>query len=144
MGRFRYHAATDLIMMDKTQSQRGVVLVIDDAGPVREAVKDLLAIIDVPVLVAEDGYEGLRIYENRMNEIAIILLDLNMPGLSGQETLQQLYELNPAVKVILSSGYSAEAIAEKCDGVVGFLQKPYDGHELIEQISQHLRLSGLG
>ena len=129
-------------MMNKIQPQRGAVLVIDDAGPVREAVKDLLAIINITVLVAEDGHEGLRTYENRMNEIAIILLDLNMPGLSGQETLQQLYQLNPTVKVILSSGYSAEAITENYDGVVGFLQKPYDGHELIEQISQHLHLSG--
>ena len=138
MGHFRYHAPTDLIMIHKTQPQRRVVLVIDDAGSVREAVKDLLAIIDVIVLVAEDGYEGLRIYEKRMNEIALILLDLNMPGLSGQETLQQLYQLNPAVKVILSSGYSAEAVTENCDGVVGFLQKPYDGDELIEQIGHHL------
>jgi DNA-binding NtrC family response regulator len=125
-------------MKDKGHSPRGVVLVIDDEAPVREAVVDILAFINVAVVIARNGYEGIHIYQERMAEIALILLDLSMPGLSGQETLQQLRRLNPAVKVILSSGYSAAEVRSQFDKATDFLQKPYDVGQLIDLVSQYL------
>jgi CheY-like chemotaxis protein len=94
--------------------------------------------VGVVVLAAEDGREGIQIYQERMDEIDLILLDLAMPGLSGQETLKQLREINPAVKVILSSGYSEEEITTEFDFAKDFLQKPYNIDRLIELVDQYL------
>ena len=125
-------------MMEAKSQQSGVVLVIDDQAPVREAVGEVLAMVGVVVLTAENGREGIQIYQERMDEIDLVLLDLAMPGLSGQETLQQLRQINPAIKVILSSGYGEEEIAKGFANAEDYLQKPYNIDQLIQLVSQYL------
>ncbi len=75
-----------------------------------------------------------------IGEINLVILDLIMPGMGGGETFDKLRELNPKVKVLLSSGYSlegeaAEVMARGCDG---FIQKPFDPKTLSEAIHQIL------
>ncbi|MEJ2750371.1 MAG: response regulator [Anaerolineae bacterium] len=63
-----------------------------------------------------------------------------MPGMSGQDTLAALRQINPAVRVILSSGYNeVEAMRRfRAEGVMGFMQKPYSAGQLIQTVKQHL------
>lgn len=125
-------------MEERTEQQSRKVLVIDDQAPVREAVEEVLAMVGIVVLAAEDGHMGIHMYQERMDEIDLVLLDLSMPGLSGQETLRQLRQINPAIKVILSSGYSEEEITKEFDYAKDFLQKPYNIDRLIELVDQYL------
>ncbi|MEJ2748128.1 MAG: response regulator [Anaerolineae bacterium] len=116
------------------------VLVIDDQETVCEAVVDILALENIPVITALEGEAGVEIYRARQAEIGLVLLDLIMPGMDGHETLQALHEINPDVAVVLSSGYDEAVISQKIDKrrLVGFLKKPYNLKVLIETVTQHL------
>ncbi|MBI5564145.1 MAG: GAF domain-containing protein [Chloroflexi bacterium] len=117
-----------------------LILVIDDEEPVRLAVADILDDCGLSVIAAEDGETGVRLYRERQAEIQLVLLDLSMPGQSGEETFQQLRALNPWVRVILSSGYNQAEVARRFAGAgySGFIQKPYDDVTLINAIKRYL------
>ena len=123
---------------EKRQAQQKIVLVIDDEAPVREAVADVMEMIGVQVLAAENGRVALTLYQEYMADIELVLLDLSMPGLSGLETLGKLRQLNPQAKVIISSGYSAQDTVPAVDEITVFLQKPYDVNNLIKFVSNFL------
>ncbi len=128
----------------KTKSKSlGYVLVIDDEEPVRMAVTDMLELAEIRVLSAADGQSGITLFEARKEEIDLVLLDLSMPGLGGEETLNELQKIDPGIKVVLSSGYNKAEVARRFEGkgLVGFIAKPYTLSTLIEGISMHLETS---
>jgi len=108
------------------------VLVVEDEEQIRNLARRVLEQLGYVVLEAVDGVHGLTVYQQEQQRIAAVILDLTMPKKSGLEVLATLRRLNPAVRVILSSGYSAAA--QKLDlprlGVMAFLQKPYVPNEL--------------
>jgi len=90
---------------------RQLVLVIDDEEPVRDAVTDILDLEGLPVLAVSDGRTAIDLYRQRQADIALILLDLSMPGLDGEETFHELRQIDARVRVLLSSGYSRDEVA---------------------------------
>jgi DNA-binding NtrC family response regulator len=127
--------------MTEVNSKKHLVLVIDDEEAVREAVTDILEFEGLDVVTAVDGEHGIAQFQRHLDSIDLILLDLSMPGLSGAETFRQLKEIDPDVKVILSSGYD-EAEATRLfvgKGLAGFLQKPYNLTSLIDKVNEYLR-----
>ena len=92
------------------------------------------------MLAAPDGKTGLALYREHQAEISLVLLDLSMPGISGEETFRQLRALDPRVRVILSSGYDESEVSARFAGqaLTGFLQKPYRMADLAAAISLHL------
>jgi signal transduction histidine kinase/CheY-like chemotaxis protein len=121
-------------------SRPGVILVIDDEAPVREAVTDILELEGLKVITAADGRDGVALYRERQADISLVILDLSMPGLSGEETLLRLQQIKPDVPVLLSSGYSRREINKRLMNVevAGFLQKPYNASRLLETVGQYL------
>ncbi len=119
---------------------RHTVLVIDDEAPVRDAVIDILALEDVSVITAPDGQAGIELYRLRQSEIRLIILDLSMPGLNGEETFHALRQINAQVPVLLSSGYSQDEVVQRFAGqpAVGFVQKPYEINTLITVVRRCL------
>lgn len=117
-----------------------LVLVIDDEAPVRDAVTDILELEGVSVLTAPDGQAGIALYRQWQTGIGLIMLDLSMPGLNGEETLRELRLVNPQVRVLLSSGYSRDEVAPRFagQGAVGFIQKPYDAAQLVREVKRYL------
>jgi len=126
---------------EPAHEQMGKVLVIDDEQVVRETVCDILDLHEIEVLTAADGASGLEVAGIHRDEIALVVLDLSMPGMSGEETLQRLRELDPKLPVLLSSGYSADEAAERFSavGANGFLKKPYSARALVEAVRGHAR-----
>ncbi|HTP09499.1 MAG TPA: GAF domain-containing protein, partial [Anaerolineae bacterium] len=120
-----------------------VVLVIDDEEPVRDAVTDILDLEGLPVLTASDGQTGIGLYREHQGEIGLILLDLSMPGLNGEETFHELRKIDAHVRVLLSSGYSQDEVAARFTGQseVGFIQKPYDAEQLVKEVKRYLAQS---
>ena len=116
------------------------VLVIDDEQPVREAVSDILDLEDIPVLLAASGQEGIDLYRQHMTDIGLILLDISMPGMDGEQTLRYLRQLDDNVPVILSSGYAENAVSQRFmdENVTGFLQKPFDMSGLIATVRRYV------
>lgn len=115
------------------------IVVIDDEPIVLKMAKKALERAEYEVETFESGYDALDYFRENSKDVLLILLDLSMPGISGDEILTHLKEVNPDVRVIMSSGYSINNIAEKYSGNTGpaeFLQKPYSPQELIDKIKK--------
>jgi len=113
------------------------VLVIDDEKHVRQLAREILESQGYRVLSAGDGAEALELWRENRQEIACILLDLIMPVMSGQGFLEQVQQDAPAVKVIISSGYSQEAA--RLDASLKkhpFLPKPYQMEDLLHTVRE--------
>ena len=113
-----------------------LVLVVDDEEVVRHTAKSMLERHGYTVVVAEDGQRGLDLFRVLADKVALVLLDMTMPVMSGEEAFRQMKEINPDVKVILSSGYNqVEAIRRFTGkGLAGFVQKPYTSSVLSEKV----------
>ena len=125
---------------EKLIKQSGTVLLVDDEAAVREVCISILEKIGYRVLSAKDGEEVLELYRNNKDEIDIVLLDMIMPNMSGGEIYDRLKEINPEIKVLLSSGYSIDGEATEIlnRGCDGFIQKPFDIKKLSAKIGEIL------
>jgi two-component system cell cycle sensor histidine kinase/response regulator CckA len=113
------------------------ILLIDDEDMIIHVAGGMLKKLGYEVISAMSGEQAVDIYKAKKNEIDMVILDMVMPSMSGGKTYDVLKEINPAVKVLLSSGYSmsGEAVKILDRGCDGFLQKPFD----IIQISRKIR-----
>ena len=105
----------------------GKVLVIDDEEFVRAFTRETLNRFGFESLLAEDGDEGVRLFSEHAAEIRLVLLDMTMPGKSGEEVYELIRERSAAVPIVLSSGHSEQDAREHFTGkeLAGYLQKPY-------------------
>lgn len=120
------------------------ILVIDDEAPVREAVTDIMALHDVEVLTAVNGQEGIETFARHKEHVHLVLLDMSMPGMNGLDTLNGLRQVDPTVRIILSSGYAQQQIDHvvKLNGSTGFLPKPYNMDTLVSKVWHYLAANG--
>jgi PAS domain S-box-containing protein len=121
------------------QSGNGeTVLVVDDEEFVREVTQKTLELYDYKVLQAADGAEAINIFSKHKDrdQIAAVLMDMMMPGLDGAATIAILQKINPAVRVIATSGVGDYAARAAALGVHHFMQKPYTGDTLLKEIGQ--------
>ncbi|HOW55038.1 MAG TPA: PAS domain S-box protein [Syntrophorhabdaceae bacterium] len=104
------------------------ILLVDDEPGILAVSKVILESLGYSVYEAQNGGEAIRIYQEKKDMIDLVVLDMIMPGLSGSEVFDHIRELNPSVKVILSSGYSLNDQAQQImsKGCQGFIQKPFD------------------
>ena len=121
----------------------GNVLVVDDEDMVRNMARFALERCGYTVEQAADGRAAVEAVTARPSDFAAVLLDLTMPGMSGDEALVRIREIRPDLPVLLSSGYSeAEALQRFANrGLAGFLQKPYTATALARKIKIAVRQS---
>ena len=112
-------------LMDDWQGS-GTVLLIDDEETVRGIGKEMLRELGFSVITADDGLEGVAAFKENP-DIAFVILDLTMPHMDGEQCFRELRQMNPDVKVIMSSGYNEQEVTQKFvgKGLAGFIQKPY-------------------
>lgn len=104
------------------------VLLVDDEEMIIDVGKKMLAKLGYRVLTARSGKEAMEICAAKKKDIDIIILDMIMPGMGGGETYDHLKKMDPASKVVLSSGYSVNGQAQEIlgRGCNGFIQKPFN------------------
>jgi len=116
------------------------LLLVDDEDIIIDVGEQMLKTLGYEVLLARGGKKAIEIYTNNQDRIDMVILDMIMPDMGGGETYDRLKEINPEVKVLLSSGYSinekANEILER--GCNGFIQKPFDLRGLSEKIGEIL------
>jgi two-component system cell cycle sensor histidine kinase/response regulator CckA len=114
------------------------VLIVDDEESVRSTARNTLQRRGYRTLEAKDGREALEVFREFANEITLVLLDLTMPYMNGEEVLRELKIILPDVRVLLSSGFNeVEAVRRFAGkGLAGFLQKPYTAALLAETIKR--------
>jgi CheY-like chemotaxis protein len=121
---------------------KGTILVIDDEELVRELARRSLERHGYEVLVAEDGAAAIATLRLERDRIGLAVLDLSMPGMSGEETLPHLRSINPELEVIISSGHSEAEALRPFRGVriSGFIQKPYTVQQLARKVKAALQV----
>jgi PAS domain S-box-containing protein len=126
--------------LDNVTVGTGTVLVVDDEEIIRTVLADMLREMGFRVLTAEDGQEGVEIYRESWRDIDAVIMDLIMPRLGGKGAFRAMREINPSVRVILSTGFSRDRTIEEAlsEGVVAFVQKPFRIEELSDAIYQAL------
>ncbi len=113
------------------------VLLVDDEDMILDVAGDLLEKLGYEVFTAKSGIEAIDIYKTNPKKIDIVILDMIMPKMGGGDTYEKLKGIDPAIKVLLSSGYSIDGQASKIlsRGCDGFIQKPFD----IKSLSLEIR-----
>jgi CheY-like chemotaxis protein len=108
------------------------ILVIDDEPGIRRVIDRLLKQLGYETLLASSGTEALRLFGIHGPDISIVLLDWNLPGTSGRETLAELLKMRPDLRVILVTG-AAEAMTDEhaTADTVSILLKPFTPTELM-------------
>jgi DNA-binding response OmpR family regulator len=127
-----------------TKTTQAAILVIDDNFAIREALTDILTFLpEMTVYTAADGQEGLQIFQQQQQHIALVLLDMNMQVMNGEQTYEKLQEIEPEVKVIVSSSLSqAEArLRFRERELPTYLQKPYDLSTLLNVVQTELAMA---
>ncbi|MBW2107385.1 MAG: PAS domain S-box protein, partial [Deltaproteobacteria bacterium] len=119
---------------------RGVILLVDDEPTVLDVGAKLLNKLGYTVLTASSGRDALNLYQEKDDEVDLILLDMVMPDMGGAETFDGIKKINPSAKVLLASGYAQDGRAGEIlkRGCNGFIQKPFSIQELSETIKDIL------
>ena len=112
------------------------VLVVDDEEIIRELLKRTLAEAGVKVLEAGNGTDCLRIFQDHIDEVKVIILDMIMPGLKGDDVLKKIREIRSDVVVIIASGFMGDEQRVKLKEYSpdGFLDKPFTDRDIIRSI----------
>ncbi|WNM63744.1 ATP-binding response regulator [Candidatus Nitrospira neomarina] len=118
--------------------KKPMVLVVDDEEDVRVACSMIFEEMGLQTLVASDGQIGIHVFEQHQHEIMVVLLDLTMPNMDGQQFLEHIQGLNATIPVILSSGYSEEEAMKRFlnPDMAAFIQKPYQVETLIAKVEE--------
>jgi len=118
----------------------GTVLLVDDEEITRSVGAKILERLGYTLLLAESGPLALSLYESQKDKIDLVILDMIMPGMGGRETYKRLKQIDPEVKVMLSSGYSLDGEAQSVieEGALGFIQKPYQIDVLSQKVAEVL------
>jgi two-component system cell cycle sensor histidine kinase/response regulator CckA len=118
----------------------GTVLLVDDEEVMVKIGEKMLTALGYEAVTAKGGREALEVYEKQRDTIDLVILDMIMPEMSGGEVYDRLKEINPELRVLLSSGYSIEGQAREIleRGCNGFIQKPFDMRMLSRKIREIL------
>ncbi len=119
---------------------RGTVLVVDDEELVRLVASEMLEDAGFEVLTAPDGIDGVGVVEQRGEEIDAVILDVTMPGMSGEEAFEQMRRLRRGLPILLASGYSEEETVQRFAGkdIAGFVHKPFRAETFVDILRQAL------
>jgi PAS domain S-box-containing protein len=139
LGEEKEQQASNLVLEAGVKG-RETILLVDDEKLILDINEEILTRYGYSVIRAENGEQALQIFRQRGAEIDLVLMDLGMPGMGGQQCLRQLKLLDPRIKVIVGSGYAGHKIAKDPErfGAVGFLSKPYRLDLLLAEIRKLL------
>jgi CheY-like chemotaxis protein len=112
------------------------VLLVDDEDMLVDIGRQMLEALGYQAMVARTGREAVEIYEKNQDSVDMVMLDMIMPDMSGAQACDRMKEINPDLKILVSSGYAIEGEAKQtlARGCNGFIQKPFSLKQLSEKI----------
>ena len=118
------------------------ILVVDDEALVLNVARQVLERAGYRVLTAADGREGLEMFERHAQDISLVLLDLTMPKMNGDEAVREMRLIKRDVRVLLTSGYNErEATGEiEAPHLAGYIQKPYVAAALLSKVREAMEV----
>jgi CheY-like chemotaxis protein len=133
-------AAKEEELPEEILKGKETVLLVDDEDMIIDVGQDMLRAAGYEALLARSGKEAIEVYKKNKDKVALVILDMIMPDMGGGEAYDRMKEINPDIKVLLSSGYSisgqaTEILDRGCDG---FIQKPFNMSRLSQRIRKIL------
>jgi CheY-like chemotaxis protein len=112
------------------------ILVVDDEPMALILIKRLLTEAGFQVVTVQSGFECLDVFRNQPSAFQLVLLDLTMPFMDGEETFHRLREIRGDIPVVLCTGFIQRDRLDRLmkDGIVGFLRKPLAPDEIVDHI----------
>ena len=116
------------------------ILLADDEEVVRIVGAEVLTSAGYDVVLAEDGQAAVEIFDRHLREWAMVVLDVAMPRLTGEQVFEHIHSRRPELPVALASGYSSEEIDQRFAGkaIAGFLHKPFPCDDLVDLVEEIL------
>ena len=117
------------------------ILLVDDEAMIREFGQEVLEELGYGVILAQDGQEAVEIFERRGDDIDLVILDLTMPRLSGEEAMSKILALRPEARIIISSGHESNHHPSDLDSrpsPAAYVTKPYRPRDLAAAIREAL------
>ncbi len=117
-----------------------LILAVEDEEMIRDFLQTILGQSGYKVILAADGMEGFQTYTQKMKEIDLVLLDMGLPGMSGEDVLSNILSMNPNAKVISTSGYIEPEVRKHAlqNRAVDYLPKPYSIDDLLLKVHRSL------
>jgi two-component system cell cycle sensor histidine kinase/response regulator CckA len=133
-------ASSAFVAESKIQAISGTILLAENEDQLRLATATALQKTGVSVISAADGPSAIEAFRDRVNEIGVAVLDVMLPGLSGQDVFRQIRAIKPEVKVIFTSAYDLKDLDAALfdQGIGRFLQKPYRLSDLTRELQDAL------
>ncbi len=118
----------------------GTIMVVDDEMTVREIAQKILSECGYNILSAQNGEEALELWEKHKGQVDLLLTDVVMPGISGQQLSRKLKAIKPGLKILYMSGYSEDVISYHgtLDKDIPIIQKPFTAMNLTKKIREVL------
>jgi CheY-like chemotaxis protein len=118
------------------KGNRELILFVEDEREVAELAAAMLTDEGYQVIVARDGFEALKIYQQISKKVGLVILDFFLPVMDGDAVFDELCALNPDVAVVLSSGFGEQSKLGNmlARGLRGFIPKPYTREKLLAQV----------
>jgi two-component system, cell cycle sensor histidine kinase and response regulator CckA len=129
-------SAKDEEMLEEITGGTEMLLVVEDEEMLMMSLRMVLVEKGYTVLQAQDGLTALKLYQERKNDIALVLTDLGLPVMTGLEVCQRIKKINPDERIILATGFldpEMKAEFQKAD-IHHFLFKPYDLRKVLKMI----------
>ncbi len=118
-------------------SVKRTALLIDDDEVIRDIGRDMLNLIGISCITAENGESGIKRYLENISEISFVILDVQMPGITGEKVYRKLVEINPDIKILIASGYGKEYLETRFfkERILHYMPKPFQ----LKQLSHHIK-----
>jgi PAS domain S-box-containing protein len=116
------------------------ILVVEDEEALLTMLKVILEVKGYRVIAAVDGLEALELFRKHKDEIALVMTDVGLPKISGDQLFFELKKVNPSVRVVLMSGYIDARLKSEIfrAGVHDFVQKPYEPNEVLKKVRESI------
>jgi CheY-like chemotaxis protein len=117
-----------------------LILIVEDEAEVAEFAAEMLIEEGYKVIVAKDGFQALDVYRRIGKAVGLVILDFFLPVIDGDAVFDELRALNPAINVVLSSGFTEQSKLGSmlAQGLRGFIPKPYTRQKLLDQVHSTL------
>ena len=123
---------------EKTPRRSETILVVDDESSTLDITEEMFSMFGYNTKKADCGERALETYGAQKDNIDLVILDLNMPGMDGYECLEELIRINPAVKVIISTGELDTVVEQKISrfNIRALMRKPYQLRDLLKKVRE--------
>ena len=127
------------------KTHHGYILVIDDEKPITDFISQVLKHLGYKVESCISSKTAQKLFEQKKYDFDIVITDMGMPEMTGLELTQKIKAINPAIQVILCTGYSEHVTEDNYQkmGLAGFLPKPFNAEQLVKEVTRVMQMNPL-